>query len=77
VATTVTSRAAARTATATAPPAIAIASATAARFTRTFRTRGSRLYRRDYSIHTVEVRLIIRIELCAAFDHCRGRGLRR
>jgi hypothetical protein len=78
VATTVTSLTAAGTATATAPPAIPITIATAAAgasFARTFRTRGTCLDRRDYSIHTVEVRLIIWIELRAAFDHCRGCAL--
>ena len=80
MATTVTSSwTAAWTAATTATPAIAIAIATTAAwtsFTRAFRTRRACLYRRDYSIHTVEVWLIIRIEICAAFDHCRGRPLR-
>ena len=81
VATTVTSsRTAAWAASTTATPAIAIAIATAAAagtsFTRTFRTRGACLYRRDYSIHAVEVWLIVSIEIRAAFDHCRRRSLR-
>jgi hypothetical protein len=78
VATGATSWAATRTA-ATAPTTIAITIATAAgaSVTRAFRTRATRLYRRNHSIHTVEVWLVIRIELCAAFDHCRGRALRR
>jgi hypothetical protein len=77
MATTVTSRTASRTASATAPPAITITitAAAGASVTRTFRTHSARLYRRDYSVHTVEVRLIVRIELCAALDHCRGRGV--
>jgi hypothetical protein len=80
VAATVTSRTAwaATRAAATATPAIAITiAATGTSFTRTFWTRSARFYRRDYSIHTVEVRLIIGIEVCAAFDHCRGGSLRR
>jgi hypothetical protein len=73
------SRTAARTASTTATPAITIAIATTAAgtsFTRSFRTRGTCLYRRDHSIHTVEVRLIVRIEIRAAFDHCRRGSLR-
>jgi len=79
MATTVTSLPASRTASATAPSAIAIAIAATAAGTslpRTFWTRGTRLDRRNYSIHTVEVRLLIRVELGTAFDHCRGRALR-
>lgn len=79
MATTVTSLTASRTASATAPPAIAIAIAATAAGTclsRTFWTRGPRLDRRNYSIHTVEVRLLIRVELCTAFDHCCGCTLR-
>lgn len=77
VATGATSWAATRTA-ATAPTTIAItiAAAAGASITRAFRTHATRLYRRNYSIHAVEVRLIVRIELCAAFDHCRGCALR-
>jgi hypothetical protein len=83
VATTVTSsrtaaRAATRAAAAT-TPAIAIAIATTAAgtsFTRAFRTRSARFYRRDYSVHTVEVWLIIRVEIRATFDHGCGRPLR-
>ncbi len=76
-----TSRTASWTATrtaATAPAAIAIAIATTAAgtsLTRAFRPRRARLYRRNHSIHTVEVRLIVGIELGAAFDHRRGRAL--
>jgi hypothetical protein len=75
-----TSRTAAWTATrtaATAPPTIAIAIATTAAgtsLTRAFRPRRARLYRRHHSIHAVEVRLIVRIEIRAAFDHRRGRA---
>ena len=79
MATTVTSLTTAWAASATAPPAIAIAITTAAAGTslpRTFWTRGTCLDRRNYSIHTVEVRLVIRVELGTAFDHCRGRALR-
>jgi hypothetical protein len=78
VATTVTSRTAARATSASAPTTIAIAIATAAgtSLTRTFRTRGTRVHRRNYSIHTVEVGLIIGIELRAAFDHRCGCALR-
>jgi hypothetical protein len=76
VATTVTSsRTAAWAASSSATPAIAIAIATTAAgtsLTRTFRTRGACFYRRNDSVHTVEVWLIIRIEIRAAFDHCRG-----
>ena len=79
MATTVTSsRTAARAASSTATPAIAIAiAATAAgtSFTRAFRTRGPCFYRRNYSIHSVEVRLIVGIEIRAAFDHCRRGSL--
>ena len=78
VATTVTSsRTAAWAASTTAAPAIAIAT-TAARtsFTRAFRPHRACLYRSDYSIHTVEVWFIIRIEIRAAFDHCCGGSLR-
>jgi hypothetical protein len=81
MAATVTSRAtASRAASATAPPAIAItitATAAGTSVTRTFRTRRTRLYRRDHSIHTVEVRLVIGIEIRAAFDYCRGCALWR
>jgi hypothetical protein len=73
VAATVTSLTAGTTA-ATAPPAITITIATAAgtSVTRTFWTRGARLNRGNDSLHTVEVRLIIRIEIRAAFDYCCG-----
>jgi hypothetical protein len=73
------SRTAARTASTTATPAITIAIATTAdgtSFPRSFRARGACLYRRDHSIHPVEVRLIVRIEIRAAFDHCRRGSLR-
>jgi hypothetical protein len=79
-ATTVTTRTAAGTATrtaATAAPTIAIAIATTAAgtsLTRAFGPRRARFYRRNHSIHTVEVRLIVRIEIRAAFDHRRGRA---
>jgi hypothetical protein len=79
VSTTVTSLTAARTTSASAPPAIPIAIAAAAAgtsFPRTFRTRCARFYRRDNSINTVEVRLIIRIEIRTALDHCGGCALR-
>jgi len=79
VAATVTSLTTAWAAAATAPPAIAIAIAPAAAGTsvsRALRTRGARVYRRNHSIHTVEVWLVIRVELGTAFDHCRGRALR-
>jgi hypothetical protein len=78
VATTVTSRTAARATSASAPPAITITIATAAGtpFARTFRTSDTRVYRRDYSVYTVEVRFLIRIELRAAFDHRCGCALR-
>ncbi len=78
VATTVTSRTAAWATSASATPTITITIATAAgtSVSRTFWTRGTRLYRRHNSIHTVEVRLIVRIEIRAAFDYCRGRALR-
>src|SRR5260221_2345870 len=80
MATTVTSsRAAARAASAPAPPAIAVAIATTAArtsFTCTFRPRRACLYRGDYSIYTVEVRFIIRVEIRAAFDHRRRGSLR-
>src|ERR1035437_1868779 len=79
-ATTMTSRTtswtAARTA-ATAAPAIAIAIATTAAgtsLTRAFGPRRARFYRRNHSLHTVEVRLSVRIEIRAAFDHRRGRA---
>ncbi len=79
--TTATSRAAARTtprATTTSSPTIAIAIAAAAgpAFARAFRTRSACLYRRYHSIHPVEVRLVVGVEISAAFDHCRGRALR-
>jgi hypothetical protein len=79
VATTVTALTAARTTSASAPTTIAITIATTAgtSLTRTFRTRGTRLYRCHDSIHTVEVRLIIGIEIRAAFDYCRGCALWR
>lgn len=76
MATTVTSRTAAWATSASAPSTITITIATAAAGTsvsRTFWTRRNRLYRRNDSIHTVEVRLIIRIEIRAAFDYRRGR----
>ena len=79
MATTVTSLTASRAASATAPPAIAIAITTAAAGTSlpcTFGTGCTRLDRRNYSIHTVEVRLVIRVELGTTFDHCRGCALR-
>ena len=79
VATTVTSLTASRATSATAAPTIAIAIATAAAgtpFTRAFRTRSPCLYRRNNSVNAVEVRLIIGIEICAAFDHCCGGALR-
>jgi hypothetical protein len=75
----VTSLAAARTASSTAAPAITITIAATAGGTSlapAFRTRDARFYRRYYSIYTVEVRLIIGIELGATFDHRRGRALR-
>lgn len=78
MATTVTSRTAAwatTRATSTAPPAITIAIAASAAGSslprRTFWTRCARFYRRNNAIHAVEVRLIVRVELCAAFDHGR------
>ncbi len=83
MAATVTSRTAAGAPTraaASAAPAISIAIATTAAGTSlapTFWTRRTCLYRRNDTIHTVEVRLIIGIELCSAFDHCRGRALWR
>src|ERR1019366_634918 len=71
MATTVTSLTASRAI------AIAIAAPGAGRYlSPTFWTRGPRLDRRNYSIHTVEVRLLIRVELCTAFDHCCGCTLR-
>lgn len=79
MATTMPSLTAARTASASAPPTIAITIATTAAgtsLTRAFWPRRACLYRRNDSIHTVEVRLIIRIEIRAAFDHCRGCALR-
>ena len=80
VATTVTSsRTAAWAASTTATPAISIAIATTAAgtsFTRAFRTRGACLYRRNYSLYTVEIWFIVGVEIRAAFDHCCGGSLR-
>ena len=78
MATTVTSLAAAGTTSASPPPTITIAitSAAGTAFTRTFRTRGARFYRCNDSVYAVEVWLIVRIELRAAFDHCRRCALR-
>ena len=78
--TSLTSAWAATRAASTASPAITITIATAAAgtsLTCTFRTRSSCFYRRNHSsIDTVEVRLVIRVELRAAFNHCRGCALR-
>ncbi len=76
MATAVTSLAASRTASASAPPTVAITiTARGTTFTPAFRTRGARLHRCNYAVHTVEVRLILRIEIRAAFDDCRGCAL--
>ena len=78
VATTVTSLTAARTTSTAATTTIAIAIASAARttFPRTFRASGTGFNRRDDSIDAVEVRLIIGVEIRAAFDHCCRRAVR-
>ena len=63
--------------TAPSSPAITIAIASArTALAPAFRTRYARLDRRYHSVHAVEVRLVIGIELRAAFDHRRGRALR-
>lgn len=76
MATTVTSLAATRTSSSTAASAIAIAATT-----RTSLTRTAALWTRDtcfnrHSIHTIKVRLIVGIEIRAAFNYC-GRGALR
>ena len=73
-----TAWAAARSA-ASSTPAIAITAATRTSFTRTATlwTTHSRLDRTHHAVHTVKIRLVIGIEIRAAFDH-RGRcALRR
>ena len=72
MAATVTSWTASRTSSSSSPPAITITTAAGTSFSRTFRTRCSGFYGRYHSIHAVEVRLVIRIEIRAALDHrCR------
>jgi hypothetical protein len=85
VATTVTSRTATWAATtwtaATTTPAIAItitASAAGTPFTgsTTFGTRGTCLDGGNHSVYAIEVRLVIGVEIRAAFDDCGRRSLR-
>jgi hypothetical protein len=65
-------------ASATAATAIAIATSAGTAFTRAaaFGTSGASLDRRYDAIHAIEIRFIVGIEICAAFDDCRGRALR-
>lgn len=72
MATTVTPLTAARATSSTATPSIPIpiaATAAGPSLARTFRTPDTCFYRRYDSIHTVEVRLVIGVEVRAALDH--------
>jgi hypothetical protein len=64
-------------ASASAATAIAIATSAGTAFTRAgaFRSSAASIDRRHDAIHAIEIRLIVGIEICATFDHSRGRAL--